>query len=385
MSNIDSKEIDVISQIAILRSNMEYYCNTCKQAITQAEYTYSTYHFRVPLCREHQEAARRNGKQPKVPSGTKSLDEVIFNSRVINNQNPSVTQDQMKIELVLKDERALRIVNNIPPINRDEILEKYIILGEMVTSHAAISTNKETIEEFFSPLRSDIDLITQQLKFIIPTVSAPPKKGKMTVETIFESLKEHFIDDSFEDVSTNAKFADISATTADSKTPILIELKDYNGTVPNAEVEKFWRDLERRSTKYGIFISMRSGIYKCSSCISVKTEMNKTAVFVNNSELNWSGHIFAYYVIKKIAEIESLKRRELKGDEISQTISRVNKHITDLQRTVESIDRIADIADGLRTTCNKKLDELISLSNVLKKNLNEGINEIITDLEKVEA
>lgn len=154
---------------------------------------------------------------------------------------------------------------------------------------------------------------------------------------------------------------------------------------PQAEIEKFWRDIERRGTKYGIFISMRSGISKCSSCISVKTEMNKTAVFVNNSELNWSGHLFAYYVIKKIAELESIKRKELNGEKIGQVIAKVNKHVLDLQRNVESIDRIENIADGLRTTCKKKLDELINFSNAVKRNMNEGINEILTDLDRVEV
>ena len=90
----------------------------------------------------------------------------------------------------------------------------------------------------------------------------------MTVDTVFESLKEHFMDDSFEDVSSIGKYADILATPADSKIPILIELKDYKNTVPSTEIEKFWRDIERRGTRYGIFISMRSGISKCSSCIT---------------------------------------------------------------------------------------------------------------------
>jgi hypothetical protein len=367
---------------------MLYYCNTCKQTITQAEYTYSTNHFRAPLCREHQEIARKSGNQPKVPPGTKSLDEVIFNSRIIDSQSTSTVsapQNQMKIDLLLEDPRAIKIVTNIPTISRNEIIEKFIILGDMVTSHASISTNKETAEEFFSPLKSDIDSIREQIKLIIPTIASPAKKGKMTVDAIYESLREHFMDDNFEDVSTTAKFADILATTAESKTPILIELKDYSNTVPVPEIEKFWRDIERRGIKYGVFISMRSGISKCSSCLNFKSEMNKTALFINNSELNWSGHIFAYYVIKKIAEIESAKRKELRGEEICQIISKVNKHITDLQKTVESIDRIEDIADSLKTTCKKKLDELVGVSDSLKKNLNEGINEILADLEKVEA
>ena len=165
---------------------------------------------------------------------------------------------EMKLKLTLKDPRAIEIVKNIPTKQRDEIIEKYIILGEMVVSHASISTRKETIEEFFSPLRSDIQMIREQLKLIVPTITTPAKKGEITVETIFNSLKEHFMDDSFEDVSRIGKYADILATTADTQKPVLIELKDYSDTVPSTEIEKFWRDMDRRGTKYGIFISMRS-------------------------------------------------------------------------------------------------------------------------------
>src|SRR4030042_1485587 len=195
---------------------------------------------------------------------------------------------EMKLKLTLSDPRAIEIVEGIPTNRRDEIIEKYIILGEMVVSHASIGTRKESVEDFFAPLKSDIEMIREQLKLIVPTIATPAKKGEITVETIFQSLQEHFMDDSFEDVSRIGKYADILAIPSDTKTPILIELKDYKSEVPSEEVEKFWRDIERRGTRYGIFISMRSGITKCSGCISIKTEMNKTGIFVVNSELNWS-------------------------------------------------------------------------------------------------
>lgn len=290
----------------------------------------------------------------------------------------------MKLTITLKDNRAKEIVEAIPIKQRDEAIEKYIILGEMVASHASISTSKESVEEFFEPLREDIETIREQIKLIVPTLATPAKKGKMTVETVYTSLKEHFMDDSFEDVSRIGKYSDILATTSESKTPILIELKDYSDTVPSAEVEKFWRDIERRGTHYGIFISLRTGITKCSSCITLKTEMNKTAVFVNNSELNWSGHIFAFYVIKKIAELECIKKKELKGEEVSKVIAKVNKHVQELQKLVESMDEIGTIADKLKTTCKNNLEELINLSNSLKRTMNERIKDVLSDLEKVE-
>jgi len=287
---------------------------------------------------------------------------------------------EMKLELTLTDSRAIDIVESTPENRRNEILEKYIILGEMVVSHASIATRKETMEEFFTPLKSDIEMIREQIRQIVPTLATPAKKGEVSVEAIFQSFQEHFLDDSFEDVSRIGKYADILASTSDIKTPVLIELKDYKGTVPSDEVDKFWRDMERRGTRYGVFVSMRSGIAKCSGCITIRTEMNRTAVFVVNSELNWSGHLFAYNVIKRVAGLEAVKKEELKGEELSKIITKVNRQILELQKQVDSIDEIQKIADSLNTTCRNKLGELIGLSNTYKRTLNEKISEILGEI-----
>ena len=71
---------------------------------------------------------------------------------------------EMKLTVTLRDQRAKEIVESIPIKQRDEVIEKYIILGEMVASHASISTSRETVEQFFSPLRQDIEMIREQLK-----------------------------------------------------------------------------------------------------------------------------------------------------------------------------------------------------------------------------
>lgn len=290
----------------------------------------------------------------------------------------------MKLKILLKDPRAIAIVRKIPEMERDEVIEKFIILGEMVISHASISTRKETVEEFFSPLKSDIELIREQLKQIVPTIATPAKKGEVTVENIFKSLREHFMDDSFEDVSVIGKYADILATPENTETPILIELKDYKNTVPSKEIDKFWRDMERRGSKYGIFISMRSGINKCSSCINLKRKMDKTAVFVVDSELNWSGHLFAYYVMRKLIELENIKKREIMGKEIGKILAKINASVLELQNQNKMIDEIQNIADKLRTTNKKRLDELINISNEYQIKQSQKISDILEDLRKVE-
>ena len=89
--------------------------------------------------------------------------------------------------------------------------------------------------------------------------------------------------------------------------------------------------------------------------------------------------------LKRLRNWNQSKEKNLNGQEIGQVVAKVNKHILHLQRDVESIDKIEDVADSLRSTCKKKLDELISVSNVLKRNMNDGINAVIADLETVET
>jgi len=288
-----------------------------------------------------------------------------------------------KIQLTLKDPRAIEIVEGLPKDKIDEIIEKFIILGNMVISYASITTAEETVESFFEPLRSDIEMIRQQLRLIIPTISTPASKGAVTVENIFKSFEEHFMDDSFEDVSAIGKYSDIKATTSETKTDVLIELKDYSHKVPTTEVEKFWRDMERRNARYGIFVSMRSGITKISGSIKLETKMNRTAIFVVNSELNWSGHLFAYYIIKKLIEIEGMKKEELEGEELTKVISKINNTLSDIQKHTEVIEEIQKIADGLKTNCSNKLDKLINLANIYKRRLDEKINDAFQEIKKV--
>jgi len=289
----------------------------------------------------------------------------------------------MKIEIYLKDPQAIEIVNSIPEDKRNEVIEKYIILGNMVVSQAEINTSTKTVENFFAPLRSDIEMIKEQIKLIVPTIAKSSLKGAVTVENIYKSFGEHFMDDSFENVSALGKYSDIKATTAETKTEVLIEVKDYSEKVPIDEVDKFWRDLERRNIKYGIFISMRSPIVKIPTCLKLETKMNRTVIFVVNNELNYSGHLFAYYIIKKIIEIEAINKKELKGEELGKVISILNNSLIEIQKDTKLIEDIQTIADTLKTICSNKLEKLIDLANIYKKHLDEKINEAFQEVRRL--
>ena len=292
-------------------------------------------------------------------------------------------QEEVKLELTLSDPRAIKIVETMPEEQRDIIIEKYIILGDMVVTHASISTSKESVEAFFSPLRHDIDLIRDQLKFIVPAVMTPAKRGEFTVKALFQSYEEHFMDDSFEDISARSIYTDILATVSNSNTPVLIEVKDYTGDVPTTEVDKFWRDMEVRDAKYGIFVSLRTKIAKISSCINLQHNLDRTAVFIVDSELNHSGHLFAFYVVKKLIELETLKIQDEPTEDLSKTVAKVNDIITEIQTLSNSLEKINSTAEGLKTRCIRDIDTITAVVKEYKRKLSIQIEDAFTEFGRV--
>lgn len=290
-----------------------------------------------------------------------------------------------EIRVKIKDPRAIAIIKRIPKEQFDEIVERYIILGDAVVSYASITPTRETIEQFFAPLKTDIDTIRQQLQLIVPTIVTPAKKGKITVESIFKSYEEHFMDDTFEDISARGKYTDIKVIPAGTNQNVLIEIKDYSDTVPTHEVDKFWRDMETRDARYGIFVSMRTRISKISGDIKVVSKMKKTAVFVVNEKMNWSGHLFAYYVVRKLIEHETLIARKLKEEELTQVITKVNVALKEIQKDMQIVEEIRNIAEGLRTTARDKLDKIIEYAKSVKRDVDEKIDEAFQEIAKTEV
>ena len=280
-----------------------------------------------------------------------------------------------EIHVKIKDPRAIAIIKRVPKEKFDEVIERYIILGDVVVSYASIIPAKETMETLFAPLKTDIDTIREQLKLIVPTIVTPTKKGKITVESIFKSYEEHFMDDTFEDISATGRYTDTKATPAGGNQEVLIEIKDYSYTVPIQEVEKFWRDMETRDARYGIFVSMRTGIAKISGDMKVVSEMKKTAVFVVNEKMNWSG----YYVVRKFIEHEALMARRLKEEELTLVIAALKK----IQEDVKMAEEIKDIA-GLRTTARDKLDKIIEYAKAIKSRVDEKIAEAFQEIARTE-
>jgi hypothetical protein len=311
----------------------------------------------------------------------------------VNDKDQNVQTEFRIITFASSDERVSKIVDNIPKDMLDQTLEKYIIIGNMVVNYASISESKETMKntvalinaDIFVPLKTEMATFGKQLNMIIPTISKPSKKGDITQETIFRNLKECFMDDSFEDVSKIGKYSDIKAFVSGHDSQISIETKEWTVPITTDQVEKFWRDMEVRDCKYGIFVSMRSNISKISGPIKMETRNGRVAVFVVNSELNWNGHIMAYYAIRKLIELETINRRNTTRDDLVKLIPLVNKKLMEIGKDLKILDDLISLVEELKTSSNKKLEVIRNRISEYKRNVDIEIKDLINDIEKVDV
>lgn len=316
-----------------------------------------------------------------------TIKETSFNDTNKHNDN------NRTISFISNDERLHKIIDNTPISILDCTLEKYIIIGNMVMNYASITESKETMKNILIPINSDIiiplkteiESIRQQLKMIIPTISTPAKKGDITQKAIYENLTEYFMDDSFEDVSCIGKYSDIKSTIPGYDNHILIETKEYTDTIPTTQVEKFWRDMEIRDCKYGIFISMRSGISKISSSLKIETKNGRTVMFVVNSELNWKGHIFAYYTMRKILEFEINNIKNISNVEVIKIIPSINKKLLEIGKDIKLLDELINIIEELKSSNIKKLESIRNKISEYKRNVELKIKDMINEIEKLEV
>lgn len=319
--------------------------------------------------------------------------ELQTNNVNMNNQNVKINTETRIITFTSNDERLHKIIDNIPKDILNYTLEKYIIIGNMVTNYASISESKETMKnmlipinaDIIIPLKTEIDNLRQQIRMIIPTISIPTNKGNITQETVFKNLTEYFMDDSFEDVSKIGKYSDIISHTSEYNELILIETKEWTSPIPTEQVEKFWRDMEVRDCKYGIFISMRTNISKISGALKIEIRNGRTVIFIINSELNWKGHIFAYYTIRKIINFEVSNKRNTSKDELITLIPLINKKAMEIRKDIEMLDELISIIEELKSINTRKLETVRNKISEYKRNVDIKIKDIINDIEKLEV
>jgi len=328
-----------------------------------------------------------------------------------------------QLALLLEDEKAIEIVKELPETERNQIIEKYIIIGDTVVKYASIVTSEASLQKFFDPvirdlrkLSTDLDnarknveenipstlkarlgeiaqqlndtansFRTQQESYgkmladIFPTL-AKTKRGAISCEVIFQELQESFREDKFEDVSSKARFTDILGTPPFASQPVLIENKDWTEPVASSEVEKFWRDMEARNATVGCFLSLHSPIRTVTSDFSIVPKGSALGIFVVSEAFSHRGHIFGYAVARKILEVlgqrpvvevgkyelmvkilnNRLQKLRLKMDDLESIESEMWKAKEDFAKSLERIaKRVSKLREAIETIIDSAFQDFL--------------------------
>ncbi|ARA71881.1 hypothetical protein BNJ_00038 [Kaumoebavirus] len=191
------------------------------------------------------------------------------------------------------------------------------------------------------------------------------------------------------------KAGDLKLTTEAPSKIVLIEVKNYEKSVPEEEIDKFYRDLAATSWDAGIFIELRPGgkgisyrYYQGFPCMFLTTEIGNSEVLLNAVELfcsfirreKESGEESWRLMIEfanKLSELSQIKLRlgefgsemEKLGYQLQQFINGYKRLVSDVEDSIvgvdEDLDKILEDRACAPTLC-KNLMSRIGKWKVLK-------------------
>lgn len=337
------------------------------------------------------------------------------------------------MQIELHDDKAIKILEPFSEQERADVAANYIRLGHEVTHYAQISTNQQNIQEYFTPVTSQListmdsivrdvshklELSRKELEGKIPqtvstelnkltdpisrlnqivtslnalqstlndtlaTVTKSSRKGAISEEIIFQSLQATFREDSLEDVSTKGRFTDIVATPKGVSQPIYIEIKNHSNPVPSAEVDKFWRDLDARNAIIGCFVSMKTPITKITSDFNIVANGSKIGVFVVSEEMSGQGHIWAYMTARKILEVMSPPdvSTEISG-KAEWVAGLLNGRLQDFKRNLQDFEKLENELQKSRDTIDKSLHSVTKQVTTLKTKLESLVDTSLREFK----
>jgi len=164
----------------------------------------------------------------------------------------------VNITISLKDYPELEKLKSSK--NFQNVLQTIIRLGYN-TYFNSISNNLEyyTVKDDLMNTLNDTIQPLNDLTKSLYGLNQSTKKGDITEALIDDIITKQFPEYNYDIKRGIAHHAD-GELTSPSGLKALVEVKNYNSTVPYDEVEKFKYDLSFRNITYGLFISIKSGI-----------------------------------------------------------------------------------------------------------------------------
>jgi len=303
----------------------------------------------------------------------------------------------MQITLELTDPRVIDLIASLPEADQSAYVERCILLSDTVMRYAQVTTSEANLQQYFQPTLNGLDgairTLTQlhmtydgvfgtqyqTLERIIPAMAASATHGAITNEAVFQSLCESFRDDAALDVSGKAKYTDLCFTPAGCGTPVLIELKDYTNDVPSGEVDKFWRDLDMRGAKVGVFVSMQTRIQTLTSDFTIQTRGGQLGVFIVNSEFGHRGYLLAYALARRLMLALEDRAHAPDMDKLGFMAKVLNRHLRQVGDEMKTLGGMKDDLEKAHTDFSGKLTRITGKMDGLRQRVQNIVEDTLRD------
>jgi len=192
-------------------------------------------------------------------------------------------------------------------------------------------------------------------------------KGQVGEDHVYNSLKTHF---KIQSTGKIAKSGDFQIITDFGK--IMVEVKNYNSTVGQKEVDKFHRDLSQNNdVKAGLFISLYSPIVGIKESIQFEEELihSKKIPIVYIQE----------YTPEILRLIVDLLIYHIKMEKFGN-MNTMN-YITQLSNDLTNLGKARIYISEMRSTMNKGFDDLHLMLSSAEINLSRTIDEMQQKIE----
>lgn len=180
-------------------------------------------------------------------------------------------------------------LNKYPKIkdieNKEEMINTLINIGYnnffFNEQNNLIDKLNNKISENFS---DKIDILDNNINKLFGLNNSSNKKGEISENIIYEYISNRFPDYCYEKKRTISHNAD-GELTSPSGLVSLVEVKNYENNVNKDEINKFKNDLISNNIKFGLFISIKSGIigkklFDVESFTDNNNEFN--IIYINN-------------------------------------------------------------------------------------------------------
>ena len=256
--------------------------------------------------------------------------------------------------------------------NFNNILQTIFRLGYN-TYFNTVSNNLEyyTVkDDIISTLNTTIQPLNDLTKSLYG-LNSSTRKGEITEVLIEDIISKQLPEYNYDIKRGIAHHAD-GELTSPSGLKALVEIKNYNNTVPEDEVEKFKYDLAYRNINYGLFISTKSGIQYQKPFSYEKYEKDGIVYHI-------------VYVSKVFEELHKIYTgvlllenifKFIKKNETSKIDKAVLNNIRKIEKIIEEFSKIKNKYLEMESTIKKSLDDYYSIIRDAEFQMKEKFNDI---------